>query len=534
MEGGPRRCSPAAEWIDRGRPISHNGPMDLARLNRSLDAGDARAALADALALLPEQSGGARLELLLFIARCHGVTGAPVEALRAALQARAQAVELGDVNSEAEALLDAGAAHQRVDEHASAIAYFDQAERLLQSIDDPHLHHGLLRRMGVSCSILGRHDQALSYIQRSIAVLPDTAPAQDRMSSRNSLINAYSRRIDQVAKSEAERDAVWASLLPDIASLISDATAEGCHRIALLARANYGTVLVRVGRHGEGIDYLETLMDDLDAAGLKGDMGAAKGSIGTAYLRLGQFERAIEMFGEAMELLAEGSLSFRREIWDGIAAAREALDQPREALAAFKSARALERKLADSSAVASLEKHEVRSDMARVTAELAKLADEDSLTGLANRRAAERALAVALESASPVPLALLFMDLDHFKAINDRFGHAMGDRVLREYAQLLRQSSRSGDVAARWGGEEFLLILMGADAARAGEIGERLRSAVERFAWAALDPALAVTLSIGLASSAEAAGRGAGALLALADARLYAAKAGGRNRVVAD
>jgi len=85
----------------------------------------------------------------------------------------------------------------------------------------------------------------------------------------------------------------------------------------------------------------------------------------------------------------------------------------------------------------------------------------------------------------------------------------------------------------RWGGEEFLLILMGADAASAREIAERLRSAVERFDWAALDRSLAVTLSVGLASSAEAAVGGAGALLALADARVYAAKAAGRNRVVA-
>src|SRR6188768_2844237 len=89
--------------------------MDLDRLNRTLDGGDARAALAEALALLPKQSGAARLNLLLFVARCHGVIGAPVEALRAALQARAQAVEQGDVKSEAEALLDAGASHQRVD-----------------------------------------------------------------------------------------------------------------------------------------------------------------------------------------------------------------------------------------------------------------------------------------------------------------------------------------------------------------------------------------------------------------------------------
>ena len=267
--------------------------MDLAALDRTLDAGDARAALADALAQLPGQAGVARLKLLLFIARCHGVMGAPVEALRAALQARAQAVELNDVNSEAGALLAAGASHQRVDEHAAAIGYFEQAEGLLQSIDDPHLHHGLLRRMGVSCSMLGRHDKALGYIERSIAVLPASAPAQDRMSSRNSLINAHSRRIDATLETDAERAQAYGVLLPRLEELIRDAAAEGCHRIALLARANYGTVLVRTARYAEGIDYLERLMVDLAAAGMKGDMGAAKGSIGTAYLKLGHHARAI-------------------------------------------------------------------------------------------------------------------------------------------------------------------------------------------------------------------------------------------------
>lgn len=506
--------------------------MDLAGLNRTLDGGDSRAALRQALALLPDQSGAERLQLLLFIARCHGVIGAPVEALRAALQARALAVELGDVKGEAEALLDAGASHQRVDEHGPAIGYFEQAERLLQSIDDPHLHHGLLRRMGVSCSILGRHEQALAYIERSIAVIPPDAPAQDRMSSRNSLINARSRRIDATLKDSAREDA-YAALLPDLQALIDDATAGGCHRIALLARANYGTVLVRTAGYAQGIDYLGRLMKDLAAAGLKGDMGAAKGSIGTAHLKLGQYREALAVFREALELLGLSSVSFQREVWDGIAAAHEALDQPREALAALKTARALEQKLGDASAVASLEKHEIRSDMARVTAELAKLADEDSLTGLANRRAAERALRSALETPASQPFALLFIDIDRFKAINDRFGHGMGDRVLRECAQLMRQGSRSQDVAARWGGEEFLLILLGADPIRAAEIAERLRAAVERFDWTALDRSLSVTLSIGLASSGEASARDPSALLALADARVYAAKKDGRNRVVA-
>lgn len=506
--------------------------MDLTALNRTLDSGDARAALAQALAILPAHSGHDRLELLLFIARCHGVIGAPVEALRAALQARAQAIELGDVHAEAEALLDAGAAHQRVDEHGSAISYFEQAERQLQSIDDPHLHHGLLRRMGVSCSLLGRHDQASSYIERSIAVLPADAPAQDRMSSRNSLINAKSRRIDAAVK-ESAREHAYSVLVPELDALIRDAEAAGCHRIALLARANYGTVLVRAGQYPEGIEYLTRLMDDLAAAGLKGDMGAAKGSIATAHLKRGEFEDALRLFREGLELLGVSSPAFQREIWDGIAAAHEGLDQPREALAAIKNARALEQKLADNSGVASLEKLAIRSDMARVTAELARLADEDSLTGLANRRAAERALRLALEGPGATAFSLLFIDIDYFKVINDRFGHAMGDRVLRECAQLMRQGSRAQDVAARWGGEEFLLVLTGADAAQAGEIAERLRSAVERFDWRALQKSLSVTLSIGLASSTEAKGGDMGTLIALADARVYAAKDQGRNRVVA-
>jgi hypothetical protein len=109
----------------------------------------------------------------------------------------------------------------------------------------------------------------------------------------------------------------------------------------------------------------------------------------------------------------------------------------------------------------------------------------------------------------------------------------MGDRVLSECAQLMRHSSRSQDIAVRWGGEEFLLILMAADASRAAEIAERLRGAVERFDWATLDRRLAVTLSIGLASSAGPRARRPAALLALADSRVYAAKAAGRNRVVA-
>ncbi len=171
--------------------------------------------------------------------------------------------------------------------------------------------------------------------------------------------------------------------------------------------------------------------------------------------------------------------------------------------------------------------------MTRVTAEFARLADEDGLTGLANRRAAERALAEFLRDPVAPPVALLFLDIDRFKGINDRHGHATGDRVLRECAQLMRQGSRGRDVVARWGGEEFVLLLAEADLPRAVEVAERIRLAVAKADWETVAPGLLVTLSIGIAASAEVPARDATSLVALADRRLYAAKAAGRDRVVA-
>ncbi len=513
--------------------------VDTAALNARMDAGEVVGALATAIAQLPDIPRPERLPPLLLIARGHGIAGAPVDALRAALEARALAIERNDANAEAEALLLAGAAHQRVDEHAAAIGYFEQAEQLLAGSDDANLHHlqhGLLRRMGVSCSMLGRHDLALSYITRSIDILPPDTPPQDRMSSRNSLINAKSRRIDAALKRDPDQRAAYTVLLPEIAALAADAKREGCQRIADLALSNYGAMLVSSGQYEAGIARLRRAFDTFKASGLRADQGAAMGAIGKACLKLGQFDAAIDSYRQALAFLDGGSVAFQRDVWDGIAAAHEGLDAPREALAAYKSARALEQRLVDSTAVANLEQHELRSGMKRVTAELSRLADEDALTGLYNRRAAERALYEAFsrpDGTVPV-LALLFIDLDHFKLINDQFGHAMGDTVLRECARQMRQSSRAADMAARWGGEEFVLILNDASRARASEIAERLRDAIASHDWARHDAALSVTCSIGLATAEERDPARVDALVALADARLYRAKQNGRNRVVTD
>ncbi|HJS21163.1 MAG TPA: sensor domain-containing diguanylate cyclase [Steroidobacteraceae bacterium] len=156
---------------------------------------------------------------------------------------------------------------------------------------------------------------------------------------------------------------------------------------------------------------------------------------------------------------------------------------------------------------------------------------EDPLTGIANRRCFTQRLAAEIELARAVgnPLTLAVGDLDHFKIVNDRLGHAVGDEVLRQSAALMRQLCRHSDLVARIGGEEFALILPGMPRAAAIDFCEAMRVAVETHDWRRVHPHLRVTLSIGLS---QWDGRADVAeLLQSADTHLYRAKREGRNRV---
>ena len=156
---------------------------------------------------------------------------------------------------------------------------------------------------------------------------------------------------------------------------------------------------------------------------------------------------------------------------------------------------------------------------------------EDPLTGLFNRRRLDLALGEQLApGASQNVFSVALVDIDFFKRVNDNFSHQMGDEVLKVVGLLLRQACRQQDLAARYGGEEFALLFSRAGASDAGIACERLRAAVQRHPWAQLHPDLRITVSIGVADSAE--GADAESIFALADKRLYAAKRGGRNQVV--
>jgi diguanylate cyclase (GGDEF)-like protein len=162
--------------------------------------------------------------------------------------------------------------------------------------------------------------------------------------------------------------------------------------------------------------------------------------------------------------------------------------------------------------------------------QLRLLAGTDPLTGLANRRQAlqllERLVADRRSDSAP---ALLLGDLDHFKRINDRCGHEMGDFVLCEVATALREHTRESDTVARWGGEEFLVVLPRTRPGEANELAERLRACIEALAVVDVrGRPVPATLSMGVAALGER--DNVAAWLRRADEALYRAKASGRNR----
>jgi two-component system cell cycle response regulator len=174
----------------------------------------------------------------------------------------------------------------------------------------------------------------------------------------------------------------------------------------------------------------------------------------------------------------------------------------------------------------------VALDNARLHRIVERQALIDGLTGLANRRQCEETLADELARVERFggSIAVVVADLDWFKDVNDRYGHPAGDTVLREFARLLQETVRDVDLAGRWGGEEFLLILPGTDLEGGAQVAERIRfSLARRIVLAADGTPIPVTASFGVAATPPA--RTGSELFAAADAALYEAKRAGKNRV---
>ncbi|MFL5303873.1 MAG: diguanylate cyclase [Polyangia bacterium] len=160
-------------------------------------------------------------------------------------------------------------------------------------------------------------------------------------------------------------------------------------------------------------------------------------------------------------------------------------------------------------------------------------ATTDGLTGLVNHRTFQERFSAMLGRADrrSFPVSLLLTDIDHFKKVNDTYGHPTGDEVLRRVAAILKASARKIDITARYGGEEFAIVLEATDRAGARQLAERIRQEVAQQSFGSPKGNFQATLSIGVASYPDD-GRDKAEIIARADQSLYAAKHGGRNRTV--
>jgi diguanylate cyclase (GGDEF)-like protein len=297
-------------------------------------------------------------------------------------------------------------------------------------------------------------------------------------------------------------------------------------------------------------DYQTALryLEEHDAIGGKLDNRAAvhyQFTHGIVLAGLGRFDEAIARFQDSLSAEQDGDMEQTITSMFHLSKAYESAGLFAEALAAFKKYHLLQLKMAEEAvqrraryaalrlendklrAMAAAEKHRARN-LETENLGLARAALEDDLTKLSNRRHLETAMFELLVSGEHYAIAML--DVDHFKAINDTFSHATGDAVLRQIGALIRQCCREHDLPVRYGGEEFAILMRGADQADARKICDRVKAAIEAHDWRGLLASGGVTVSIGAASWSEATSPNNA--LALADKRLYVAKGQGRNLIV--
>jgi diguanylate cyclase (GGDEF)-like protein len=240
-----------------------------------------------------------------------------------------------------------------------------------------------------------------------------------------------------------------------------------------------------------------------------------------ALLALERLDEAESSGQRAVARLGERVPQARSMILSTVAAALHEAGRDREAYRVLTQSVEVERR-------AFQELSGLQRGLERATHET--VADRDWLTGLHNRRYLARELSRHAADPDAGPYSLAVLDLDHFKQVNDRFGHDTGDQVLMRVAALLLGGVRGQDVVVRTGGEEFVLLMPQTDLIAAAACCERVRKSISNEPWDALVPGLSLTASVGVATADDA--RDLQALAELADRRLYEAKRTGRDRVI--
>lgn len=445
--------------------------------------------------------------------------------------------------------------------HREALPHATRALDSARASGDKSLLSWALNRAGVTYEGLSDSEQAERFMLQALQIAREIGGSEETFSALNNL-SSNIHAVCEALPSDAARPTLLRGLAYAGEALTLAQASGNAHRQAI-SHSNLAGIHTLLRNDREAVQHLEAAEALSQQHGFRGLTVSAVGDRAKLLRLQGETTLAIALYESALaEATAMGDLTAQRNFHLGLYESHKATRDFARALQHHEAVLPLERdqlqQRADVHARLLLHRLELEqaradADRARLDAEVQRLraaqlenenralemqarelgrhALEDQLTGLANRRRVDHELPAQLAQARErhAALSIAAVDLDHFKQVNDRFGHAVGDDVLRVVARILTDKTRSTDLLARMGGEEFLVLFVGTPLAVANDICERLRIAVESHDWNSLAAGLQLTISIGLCEAPGSSDMRT--VLERADASLYAAKRGGRNRV---
>lgn len=514
-------------------------------------------ALAHSLAQVSEQANMLRL-----LANQLLRTGDMEDAARAAGEAAALEAKLDNPAGRARALTLQSMAYLELGLTEEALETLAVSLEIAQRLRDPELLFWAYNRVGNAHSNLGKHTEARNFLRLALPFSTGLGAESKFCILNNLASNAADIAAQATEGHDSARlaDALTSGLRHALDALELARAANHPYREAICL-GNYGMLLSFTGDQAGATTAIARSRDIAIRKGyvsllLDADYGLAR--IAT---RMGDIAVAIARFEALLPGLIESDEKpVVVEVHRLLSDLYQDSDQPGQALAHYKAYHGLESRMRSSivetrmrmvtsmtelsAALLEAERakletrlHQMqlaeleteRRELLLRTHDLDRKAHEDDLTGLKNRRYAHGALAERLAACPPGQTVCVAMaDADHFKSVNDRFGHSTGDDVLRRLASLLSAGLGPDDFVARLGGEEFLLVMTGRTEAMAAACEAR-RQSVEDGPWSDIAEDLAVSISIGFA--AVGAGEPVSDALARADTALYQSKSSGRNRM---
>jgi diguanylate cyclase (GGDEF)-like protein len=480
-------------------------------------------------------------------------------ALKAQLTALHLHRELSDPQGKADVLNSLGNIYFHVSEYDRALDAYQRSLQLREQIRDRDGESETLNNIGNIYGELADHNAALQHHERALQLKRQLGFARSEALALANVGTSCAHLGDITRARDCYKEA------------LALATKSGQKMVAATVLQEMGTLQLQVGEAASALEWLEQSRDLARADGNRYAEAQALLSRGEALIELGELDRARDELQTALDTAESiGARRFVRNAYRALSTVAEQMDDHALALRNFRRFHEVddeiysaeqnrrvqsvlvqaqvERSQRDADLLrqanneltamndelvrANTEKAELLERLSLQTAELERQTREDSLTGIYNRRHLDAELATEVERARRFQreLAVVMADIDYFKKVNDNFSHAIGDAVLREVADILKNGVRSIDIVARYGGEEFSLLLLETSAVRAIQLCERLRTAIEEHDWSRIADGLRITMSFGIA--AASAGLSPAEVLGRADANLYHAKVMGRNRVV--